>query len=152
MRKILFRAWDIKYKRMSPVASIDFVKDLIYTTWWEDNKKRLKKDETNEIATLILQQFTGMKDKNGKEIFEGDIVSFKNSGKDLKINEESVGVIKYEDGGFYIDPITEGKLKYGDNDPDYFANNFYDYDGRCFSWEELIIIGDMYNNPELFNI
>ncbi len=55
MREIKFRAWDKIGKIMIPVSRLDF-----------------PLSEKREI----LMQFTGLLDKNGKEIYEGDIVSW----------------------------------------------------------------------------
>lgn len=66
-----FRAWDKLGKIMLPVGDIDTSYKLVYLE--EDNGYRCERD-FDEIG---LMQFTGLKDKNGKEIYEGDIVKYK---------------------------------------------------------------------------
>jgi hypothetical protein len=57
MRKIKFRAWKIAEAR--------------WNDWWIAD---IYVDENIEDEDLIIEQFTGLLDKNGKEVYEGDIV------------------------------------------------------------------------------
>ena len=62
MREIKFRAWSINGKRM---------------VWWDEMSKNphglLRYLTWNDM--YVLMQFTGLHDKNGREIYEGDIVT-----------------------------------------------------------------------------
>jgi uncharacterized phage protein (TIGR01671 family) len=76
----------------------------------------------------ILMQYTGLKDKNGKEIWEGDVVRVKWGG---------IGDVVFEDGGF-VSRGESGRVKYPVCESDVAAR-------------ELEVIGNIYENPELVN-
>ena len=78
-----------------------------------------------------IQQYTGLKDKNGKKIFEGDIVKFSYYLHDHEI-ETIVGEVFFEDGIYYFDR----DLLMATND-----GNFID--------ESLEVVGNKFENPEL---
>ena len=104
MREIKFRAWHKIGKEM--VSDITHLDDDDY----------------------IYMQFTGLKDKNDKEIFEGDIVQ--NVGMP---EYQKVGVVEFEGGKFVVIPIKTNKDK--------------KYKGDLYYWDE--VIGNIYENPEL---
>lgn len=83
-------------------------------------------EEWNYINKDTLGQYTGLHDKNGKEIYEGDIVK-------IKYRDEDIGKVIYEHNGFSID-VTNMNKNYGRVS---FVNNFME------------VIGNIYDNPEL---
>jgi uncharacterized phage protein (TIGR01671 family) len=76
MREIKFRVWDKGLKKM-----FNWPIDIGY--WLPDDGKSV-------LSGWILMQFTGLKDKNGKEIYEGDICHAYKANSYLKGNYEVV--------------------------------------------------------------
>ncbi len=123
MREIKFRGWNKKTKvmidphKLTPLALNSDCKDLkgLFLPFHED---------------VELMQFTGLHDKNGKEIWEGDIVQ-----KDCGMNRLANGKVVFEHGAFCIQWIgypTEGLAFFEEQHPEWFE-----------------VIGDIYSNPEL---
>lgn len=125
MRNIKFRAWDVENKEMLKVQELDF-EPTFY-----GGRIAIRPDQYNDYfdtEDMILMQYTGLKDKNGKEIYEGDIIKAFTSGK------WRIGIIIYEHSGFTIDVTINKDLEYG----------------RTSIIENLTeIIGNIYANPEL---
>jgi len=81
----------------------------------------------DEDEGIILMQYTGLKDKNGKEIYEGDVVKVPEGyGGDFHFNECN-GIIKYDAPEFFID-----------------ARSLKDY-----IWDGVEVIGNIYENKDL---
>ena len=124
MREILFRG-KRKYNGESVEAS--YSKDF-----WSDHAHYIIYDETDyEVIPETVGQYTGLEDKNGKRIFEGDIVYCKS-----RLDNANM-VIIFECGQFRM-VLSENYRSYQTN------SGFYDI--NCFDKE---VIGNIYDNPEL---
>lgn len=106
MREIKFRAWDLVEKQMNgDVQNSRQVYTFFHSTEY------------------VLMQYTGLKDKNGKEIYEGDI---------LKTNFGRTAAVVWYRRGFFVDAP-----EHPEGVTDFLV------------WEQSEIIGNIYENPEL---
>lgn len=121
MREIKFRVWDLISKKM--VQVIHFY------------------NHNDVYPDYIFMQYTGLKDKNGKEIYEGDIVeyvageTYANTGVVTWVNERNSSNLKTYPFmcGFVIHNEKENKTD-------------------KFEWDEtnyMEVIGNIYENPKL---
>lgn len=121
-REIKFRAYDEENKLM--VYDFDNNTPKIYELRLGDSIHNLV--YTIGLCYGTLMQYTGLKDKNGVEIYEGDLVKFYHKGNfvvcEIIWNKIGAWTLKWQDG---------------------YINNYY------LSPENLEITGNIYENPEL---
>jgi len=128
MREIKFRAWDIVNNKMQHSGivwgySINLkYKDIRFPVLEGFDYG----DNINNLSNLM--QYTGLKDKNGKEIYEGDIVKANIN------NVVSIGKVVYiDDWAMFQTEFTIGNI------------------GRYSCYEDDEVIGNIYENPELLD-
>lgn len=122
-----FRAWEKETQTMLDVSLIDFKKSVLVGEHWEFG-------ETNftNFDDVNLMQSTGLFDKNGKEIFEKDILDY-NGRKVIVKRHGSYASFIYE----FVDELQNRKTEWK---PLYL------------SYYHFKIIGNVYQNPGLLEL
>src|SRR5690625_395079 len=142
MREIKFRAWDKTNKKMH--YGVGILGSAIYIDF---NGQK----EYEEVNGHELMQYTGAKDKNGREIYEGDVVKrkyevwganpFGNASSVLEKAGTYIGVVNYRPSvGFIMNSCRH----YDAND------NFIEtLSGIKIYSKHSKVIGNIYEHPEL---
>ena len=126
MRNIKFRVWDTEENKFREMGfMINQYGSLMQYGEFEKMKK-ISKDRYK------IMQYTGLKDKEGKEIYEGDIVKFK-----TMIGSEQTGVVVLHQGEYCAEIKRKNHSSY------YRLYEFYEDN------ENIKIVGNKYENPEL---
>lgn len=131
MREIKFRAWDKNTNSMTDVTTLDFG-----TSGAECmvDSSGINLDIKGECE---LMQYTGLKDKNGVEIYEGDYVNVTGEGEHLFSSE----VKWFGDRGYPAFDIEAPRTFYFDSNVLSCISNVSEY--------EIEVIGNKFDNPEL---
>lgn len=127
-----FRVWDETQHKMLQVDCIEFIDGKAY--WVEaspadGNVQGGNDGPVGDNSQLKLEQYTGLKDANGKEIYEGDIVK-----SSYKYAQPKISQVIMEDSNSYIlgeDLATGNEMLVSDH------------------INEIEVIGNVHTNPEL---
>ena len=111
MREIKFRVWDTEY----PERGMYQVPMDNYNT-----------GDFFDTDRFVVMQYTGLKDGNGREIYEGDIV------KCSVYEKETKDKVYWDDVGWRVDALED-----------------FDLDFAC---KYIEVVGNIYENPELLEV
>ena len=132
MKEIKFRAWLKEDKKMVNVETMDFTdKSIQYLEKSEFiNAYLLRRVGFDDIE---LMQYIGLRDKNGKEIYEGDIIKYK-FPYDIRLKHISPVKFLETEASFGI------KDRYGNEIPLYTisANNYFEVIGNIYENKNLL--------------
>ena len=123
MDRLKFRAWDKTERKM-----------IMYANIWQNRQPSRKVSTSpsrtgNMLNDIELMQYTGLKDKNGKEIYESDVVE--RFYPCLGERKQILMTVEFITGCFCT------KYKFGSTKPLYLE------------YDDIIIIGNLHENPEL---
>lgn len=128
-----FRAWDVLAEEMiDEILMISFVRKEIIGKFGNGSTSiPLKFEDKRNGEDVILMQSTGLKDKNGKEVFVGDIIKCtRGCPHEVYLEKEYGGTYIGGMPAIYLKGIREG-----------------------YAWtEHEEILGNIYENPELLEV
>lgn len=151
-RDIKFRAWHKQEKKIYDVSVINFNKGAFLQGLKPVDQilngkyivRSLEDGRFCDFKDIELMQYTGLKDKNSKEIYEGYILNVHKFTQELAVN---LGVYEGEkefNASVTLEPYGGVTLKHSKEYAGYLLEDNYG-----FHEESVEIIGNIYENPEL---
>lgn len=138
MKELKFRAFHKPSKKMFDVCCLDFKNKMISSRQKVIGQgKRVYFDTVDyDFHECELMQFTGLKDIDGKEIFEGDIIQDINDNNSLRYGKDNnLTPVEFYNGSFGISVIFDGAFV-----------PLYPYEEDGFKFK---VVGNIHQNHEL---
>ena len=130
MEEIKFRAWSKSSKKMVPVCGID---NWDYQDDHENKYITSGGEGVYQWNDIVLMQYTGLKDKNGVEIYEGDVLRCPKEEMHISIRWDTSGAgWQFDEHDTFDDGVGRG---------DWRLTSGIAKDGE--------VVGNIYENPEL---
>lgn len=153
MREFKLRCWNTTTGEMQEVESIDFNHGKVEQVN-TDNDRILFPDKE-----CVLMHYTGLKDRHGVEIYEGDIVKlhyfYQSLGANMGViesEEEITGEVFHDEFGWAVTKMRgrhwEDLTGYEAGEGKSYIAHLYNMDGQTHE-ESFEVIGNIYENPEL---
>ena len=150
-REIKFRAWDSYSKSFYYLKVKDSPMGEIHLDTPQDIRGLMVQPKVRMEQKLEWQQYSGLTDKHGREIYEGDVVRFTNYYNG-KVYEQGIGIVELgkfetvgETGwngetvvGFYLCKAVIS-----------VSSHLGTHSMSLFNWDELEVIGNIHENPDL---
>jgi len=161
MREIKFRAWDRRLKKIVYLDRRTFL-HIDTSGWYFTNDKNTNGEEIIPTCydNSYLLQYTGLKDKNGKEVYEGDVLLRERDGESQhsqpaegNVHVYDYYVVEWKNQGFnFRSRKVEVQNFNGKPWMTYESDNpmtFHNWLNKEPNISGLEIIGNVYENPEL---
>ena len=144
MNEIKFRAYLNKENKMVEVKSLHLGTNRIMYGYSENSQ--CYGNKSISLKDCELMQYTGLKDKNGKEIYEGDVLVHEFEDYRTKQPRKSYYLVKFKDASFYIafqetNDYGVYEWVYDDTLEEYYIRNW-----------GLEVVGNIYENLELLEV
>jgi uncharacterized phage protein (TIGR01671 family) len=143
-RVIKFRAWPTTYGKFESYSLDQIISGKVNLWFFKESP--------------VIHQFTGLLDKNGKEIYEGDIIEGYVSDEDDygEVLEKRLvhRVVEWQDGVSHHLPHKDDNPSTANCNPQFIGKLIDGYDDGAVYWSEFHnceVIGNIYEHPNLLN-
>ena len=130
-----FIAWHIHKQIMCEVIRIDFEQEIVTLDLETDDDEYYWMETDWNFSDVEIMQYTGCRDKNGIEIYEGDVI---------KDKYDKIWLVQWYVGAFVI----TNKIPDSDGQTSTYSH-FSNLSNHHFYFE---VIGNMWKNPELLEV